>query len=457
MRSRMNQHNHTTLMPVSPAGLCRRVDLLAVTGKRRLVAVGLLCALYLIPAKAQQAAPADNLGQTAVDQAQSELRLSTDEMNAARESVRQSERRAAEIADEIADLERQTDGLTQKLLEANQAAQSLEASVEVIETRLASLAGTEADLRANLLGRRDQLGTVLAALQRLGNNPPPTLIVKPENALSALRSAILLAAVVPEMRTEMEALAADLAALQQTKDQIGREQQRLNDTLAALEQDNSEIDRLIAARRQLLDQRNSDLRSEQQRAEQLAEQATSLQALVATLEQQLQEAERTASEPAAPVLPSSQPRQPAVPFAETTGQLKLPVRGAVLTRFGETDRFGADSKGMTLATRPGARVSTPIDGKVVYAGPFRSFGSVVILDVGGGYHILLAGMEQVDISLGQEILLGEPIGAMGSRRFASISSQGTGLSQPLLYIEFWHNDKPIDSSPWWTTSISKGG
>ena len=178
---------------------------------------------------------------------------------------------------------------------------------------------------------------------------------------------------------------------------------------------------------------------------------------VAAYEQQLQEAERTASEPAAPVLPSSQPHQPAVPFAETTGQLKLPVRGAVLTRFGETDRFGADSKGMTLATRPGARVSTPIDGKVVYAGPFRSFGSVVILDVGGGYHILLAGMEQVDISLGQEILLGEPIGAMGSRRFASISSQGTGLSQPLLYIEFWHNDKPIDSSPWWTTSISKGG
>jgi septal ring factor EnvC (AmiA/AmiB activator) len=423
----------------------------------KLVSCGSMIALIMLiaaPANAQQ-------NQSSVAEVESELRLSTAQLQQVRRSAVDSEKIKQEIADEIAGIEQDRDALTRRLLEANQAAQSLEASLGAIEARLGSLQETEVDMQTILDGRRDQLGTVLAALQRLGNNPPPTLIVRPENALEAMRSAILLAAVVPEMRSEMEAISADLAALQETKDKIEAEQRRHHSTMVALQEDNLRIDALMDARRNLLNSKTVDLQAANKRAAEFAERATSLRELVATLEADLKKTRAaalrttTTATPTAAVAPSAR-LQPTVGFTQTRGQLKLPVRGAILTQFGETDQFGADSKGMTIATRSGARISSPVDGRIVYAGPFRSFGSVIIVNVGDGFHILLAGMDKVDVGLHQEILLGEPIGVMGSRRFASISPVGTGLSQPLLYIEFWENDKPIDSSPWWTALTNEG-
>jgi murein hydrolase activator len=142
---------------------------------------------------------------------------------------------------------------------------------------------------------------------------------------------------------------------------------------------------------------------------------------------------------------------PAVAFASTKGLLALPVNGVKIREFGSSDGAGGAEKGISLATRPGAQVTTPCDGWVVYAGPFRSYGQLLILNAGGGYHVLIAGMGRISVNIGQFVLTGEPVATMGTTsQVASILA--TNASQPVLYIEFRKDGTPIDPGPWWAAS-----
>src|SRR6202008_849702 len=142
---------------------------------------------------------------------------------------------------------------------------------------------------------------------------------------------------------------------------------------------------------------------------------------------------------------------PAIAFASAKGIFALPVNGTKIREFGAPDGVGGTQKGISLATRPGAQVTTPCDGWVVYAGPFRSYGQLLILNAGGGYHVLIAGMERISVNIGQFVLTGEPVATLGT------NSQGASLlptaaSQPVLYVEFRKDGTPIDSGPWWATN-----
>jgi septal ring factor EnvC (AmiA/AmiB activator) len=139
---------------------------------------------------------------------------------------------------------------------------------------------------------------------------------------------------------------------------------------------------------------------------------------------------------------------PAIAFASAKGLLALPVNGVKIREFGGSDGAGGVGKGISLATRPGAQVTTPCDGWVVYAGPFRSYGQLLILNAGGGYHVLIAGMERISVNIGQFVLTGEPVATMGTTsQVASILA--ANASQPVLYIEFRKDGTPIDPGPWW--------
>jgi murein hydrolase activator len=111
-------------------------------------------------------------------------------------------------------------------------------------------------------------------------------------------------------------------------------------------------------------------------------------------------------------------------------------------------------KGISLATKAGAQVTTPCDGWVVYSGPFRSYGQLLILNAGGGYHVLIAGMERISVSIGQFVLTGEPVATMGkTSQVASILA--TNASQPVLYIEFRKDGTSIDPGPWWAANTGE--
>jgi septal ring factor EnvC (AmiA/AmiB activator) len=117
--------------------------------------------------------------------------------------------------------------------------------------------------------------------------------------------------------------------------------------------------------------------------------------------------------------------------------------------------LGGTEKGITISARAGAQITAPCDGWVVYAAPFRNYGQVLILNAGGGYHVVLAGMERIAVNVGQFVLTGEPIAVMGGGPGASSQeAAAAGSDKSALYVEFRKDGVPIDPGPWW--AVSKG-
>ena len=145
-------------------------------------------------------------------------------------------------------------------------------------------------------------------------------------------------------------------------------------------------------------------------------------------------------------LARSRPADAGGGFLSLHGKVPLPVNGIKIKVYGAPDGLGGTEKGVSIATRAGAQVTAPADGWVVYAGPFRYYGQLLILNAGGGYHIVLAGMDRISVELGQFVLTGEPVAVMGNgSHLAAILA--TGSSQPVLYVEFRKDGTPVDPRP----------
>jgi septal ring factor EnvC (AmiA/AmiB activator) len=142
---------------------------------------------------------------------------------------------------------------------------------------------------------------------------------------------------------------------------------------------------------------------------------------------------------------------PAIKFASASRLLPLPVNGVRIKEYGAADGLGGTEKGLSIATRPGAQITAPTDGWVVYSGPFRNYGQLLILNAGDGYHVLLAGMERISVDLGQFVVTGEPVAVMGGRA-QTATAVAIGSGQPVLYVEFRKDGTPIDPGPWWVAS-----
>ncbi len=389
------------------------------------------------------------------------------ELEALSEQIHLSESRVAELTAEIATLDTDRATLNQNLISTAERMRELEGQLDATEARLASLANDEATIRTSLLERRDQLAGVLAALQRMGRRPAPAILVRPEDALASVRSAILLGAVVPELRSEATELADDLARLVALEESIREERDRLTADATSLAEDRTRLEILVNERAGAQAQSQEALAAERERVAALATETTGLEELVGRMEGEIAAATAAADRarqseaaleaalvPSAPAVPPTNLGapdriEPAVAFARAAGLLPLPANGALVTNYGAEDGIGGRTTGITLETRPGAQVSTPSDGWVVYAGPFRSYGQLLILNTGGGYHVVLAGMQRIIVELGQFVLAGEPVAVMGAHRNAGVGPLGIDAAQPLLYVEFRKDGQAIDPGPWW--------
>jgi len=380
-----------------------------------------------------------------------------------RQSMAVSADRRRQLEAEIAALDKDRASLNDALIAAGERIGKLEAAIAGSEQRLARARDSAAAIRLSLAERRGVLAEVLAALERIGVRPPPALLVAPDDARDALRSAILLGAVLPGLKVEAEALAADLAALAGVEADIERERRMGRADLVSLGEEQTRLKLIVEEKRRLRSASAEALAAEQRAAETLAAKADTLEHLIGRLEREVASA-RTAAEAARQASGADRPGagdperlSPAIAFVATRGALPLPVAGRISGRFGEPDGDGGRRQGTTIDTAAGAQISAPADGWVVYAGPFRSYGQILILNMGDGYHVLLAGMERIDVDLGQFVLAGEPVGSMGGRVPIGVVAAGSGpgdaeagsSGQASLYVEFRKDGSSIDSAPWW--------
>jgi septal ring factor EnvC (AmiA/AmiB activator) len=298
----------------------------------------------------------------------------------------------------------------------------------------------------------------------MGRQAPPGLLVRPEDALQSVRSAMMLGAVLPELRHQAEALAADLADLVSLRKQIADERDRLANDLRALATDRLRLSLFVDERQRRQGEAEKALADERQRVGQLARQADNLNQLIVNLGQLPDAASRAArsgdragdgrkpdGRPDLAALSDPGRLSPAISFASAKGMLPLPANGAKIKQFGAPDGVGGTEKGLSIAARPRGQITAPCDGWVVYAGTFRNYGQLLILNAGGGYHVLLAGMERISVDLGQFVVTGEPVAVMGGGAQSAAALAGAS-SQPVLYVEFRKDGIPVDPGPWWAAN-----
>lgn len=418
-----------------------------------------LLALALSPhGLAQQAAPP------------AEQRERKGELSDVVDRLQRSEAEHLRLKGEIDGLKGDRARLNNDLLKTAEAVRRAEERIAESQGRLDEALASEGAMRRSLDGRRDTIAEVLAALQRMGRRPPPAVLVKPEDMLEAIRAAILLGYVLPEIRGEVDKLVADLTELTRLREAAAAERQKLTrerDTIAA---ERARLTALVEARQLQLEISEGALKDERGRIEALARQAQSLKDLIARADGENEatqraldqarkspQAAKSAQELAA--LASSAFKDPArlqpkIAFGDAKGLLTLPVTGEISRIFGSPDGYGGSERGITLAAAPESVVTAPSDGWVLFAGPYRSYGRVLIINAGNGYTFVLTGLQHTSVEIGQFVLAGEPVGAMGATPADGKTAENETQRLP-LYLELRKDNQPIDPSPWWAKNLSE--
>jgi septal ring factor EnvC (AmiA/AmiB activator) len=389
------------------------------------------------------------------------------ELRGVEDTLRQSEEQRRAIETEIDSVRADRARLSAALIETTAKVQDAERGADAAADRLSSLNATADELSRSLERRRGIIADVLAALQRMGSHPPPAILVKPDDMSEAVRAATVMGALIPELKSEIEAARRDLDDLAKTRESIARERDELTEKGKALATDKMRLAALIDARQQSLASAQDALGSQQQRAAELAKKAGSLKDLIARLDSE--SAARKALAAAAhaaevAVANDIEARaqaargaetarlKPEIAFADAKGRVPLPAAGAILKTFGSSDDFGGIERGVSLATPAAATVSAPADGAVLFAGAYRTYGQLLIIDAGGGYYVLLAGMDRINVQSGEFVLAGEPVGVMGDGSARMATTAAVGAGRPVLYIELRKDGTAIDPGPWWAKS-----
>jgi murein hydrolase activator len=392
---------------------------------------------------------------------------------------------------EIDTLSTEAQQLRAALIEVARRVREAEERLAAQEAQLDTLTRQQAGLRRSLQARERVTAEVLAAMQRIGRKPPPALLVAPEDVLSAMRAALLLGAVLPDMRDEAMILIADLRTLTELHRQSATLTDQLRRQRDEIGAERARMAGLVETRQSQITLSKEQLDKERARVSALTKDARSLRDLIARSEGDIignARAVEIARRAPAPVrggtsVAALRPEatreparlQPRQSFVERRGQMAMPVSGTILKPFGQPDGLGGTERGITIASLAGAVVTAPADGWVNFAGSYRGYGQLVIFNAGNGYHVVLAGMARISVEIGQFVLAGEPIGflAAGGEAVASTeagqtpatgpksenaavlraqaagnSQQGLGAPRPALYVEFRKDGSPVDPSPW---------
>lgn len=373
-------------------------------------------------------------------------------------------------------------GLRQQLVAAARAIHLQHGRLTELEAELLVLEDEVAVAEADLARERTRLGRLVTGLSRLSRQPPDTLLARREAPLETVRSARLLGHAVPALEAEAALLRVALdhltdrrATLLARRDEADAVRRRLNGEIADLSE-------MIRERERMLATGAEERAAEQRRMQELAAQAADVQALIERLEEDRRRVEqaRLAAAAVAAARPPAGEERPALivadpltpeapperlepepepePLAEIAGEsvevalvpapvpdleplriegAMLPASGTLERRFGEPDEFGSPSRGVTVRAYPGAPIIAPLDGVVRFAGPFRGYGDILIIEHAGRYHSMIGGLGRIDVQPGQSVVAGEPVGI-------AALPQNDQNSAPRLYFEFRRDGRPIN-------------
>ncbi len=361
-----------------------------------------------------------------------------------------------------------------------------EAALTKIEKNLNKLSSKEKKIRSEIAKRHSTIAKMLAVMQRMGRQPPPIMATHRDDALKMVRSAMLLASVFPKLKSEADKMSGDLTRLVQIVTWTRTQANELRSESLKLAKQRQTLQNLINSKKTKIIAQKNELKVVRDAAKTYSRNAKNLGDLILKLDREvtrkvgLGKYEKELARGNSGLKSKIDPRtgrkinlipgkrgtkvaslinpariKPAIAFNRAKGLLPLPVAGEKLKNFGSSNEYGNSLKGILLGTRSDAQVTSPCDGWVVYAGPFRSYGQLLIINAGGGHHILLAGMGKIDVTPGQFVLTGEPVASMAPKSKVQASDKANKGYDQTLYVEFRKNGRPVNPDPWWSDGQRK--
>ncbi|PTX57924.1 septal ring factor EnvC (AmiA/AmiB activator) [Litoreibacter ponti] len=329
------------------------------------------------------------------------------------------------------------------LSEAQSASNRIDALTETVRAYEEGLAALREGLRRASIrertialtfeAKRDRLSRLLGVLQTIGASPAPLLMVHPTGPLGTARSGMILSDVTPALRKEALTLRNQLEEVRDLRRLQASAANQLTGALTGVQTARSALAQAMADRTELpkafTADRNAMLR--------LVESADTLQGFASSLTEL--DAADTSN---------------LADFETSKGRLPLPAPGTVLHGFNETDASGVTRPGLVLATRAQTLVTAPWPATIRYAGPLLDYGTVMILEPGRGYLLILAGLGQTFGEVGEVVGQGAPLGLMGGLPpnpdafLNTAANGGGGIQQESLYIEVRKGDAPINPADW---------
>lgn len=360
------------------------------------------------------------------------------------DQITAADKRAKKLEKESIALNQKITDLRQDLMTSAKKIQDAEEAVTTKGAHLGMLDVQESDLQKSLKTKYRQMAKNLAAMQRLSRQPAELVAYRPEKVINSLRSASLLKIIQPELKLRADVIQKDMTRLNRVREQISREQEELASLLEALTSEQIEMNELLAARRVKQKELREATRSERRKLKIFAAQAKNLKDLMVKIKRENKARELTRKKN--PKNKYDSRPGAALSFAKAKGSIPLPARGSLTRTYGSKNPEGLSSEGIIIHTLPRAMVISPHEGRIVFAGKFRSYGQLLIIAHGPEYHTLLAGMTRLDVEVGQWVLKGEPIGQMASDK-DKVKKTGN-ISGQNLYVELRQMGKPINLLPW---------
>ncbi|ATO56966.1 Septal ring factor EnvC, activator of murein hydrolases AmiA and AmiB [Bartonella sp. 1-1C] len=365
-----------------------------------------------------------------------------------RNNISVSRKHIASLIQQVDRLKKDQRTLTDELIKVAKVERNLANDIIEREEKLKQLLEQKTQVYQNLKNRQAEFSEILAILARTGLKPPPALIAQPKDVFASIRSSILLGAIIPDMQEKTQNLTENLKKLTNLGHVIAMECVDLKAKMQNQAEQLKYLEFLLDEKEKSQKRSQKELMMLREKNITLIKKAQSLEELILELDYQSQ-SDFTSSESVRKSLQLLEQ----IDFQSKKGHFLLPVSGKKIQHFNNNShvaRFGE-----VIATEPEAVVVAPADALVAFSGSFRSYGQLIILNVGHGYYITLIGMAKINVTQGQFVLSGEPIGMMGTEFIANTIALDIGKKTPMLYIEFRKHGKPVDPNPWWQTEQLK--
>ena len=378
--------------------------------------------------------------------------ISADDLAQVEAAAKKVSQQSAQIERQANQVKNELDLVNRKMIEAARKIQAGEDEVAQKKAELDKLQQHLSDSEQKFEAEHGMLIETLAALQTLALRPSEAVLIQPLSPVEVMRSSILLRGSVHVLKDRAELIRQSIEDISNQKQEIAKRLEELEVKNVQLAKQQDEMAALSKQKSTMYNQLSAQSKEAKQQAQLLAGQAKDVRDLLNKLETQrlnqrkLEEKQRLAQEREVEKLrqennysmraESKPTTPPATHFAQAKGRLIRPARGPIITAFHQEMSKGVTSNGIDIQTASKAQIIAPFDGTVMFAGPFKNFANLVIIDHGDGYTSLLSGLNETYAEVGQLILAGEPVGIMPSTDHSK------------LHMEIRKNNHPLNPTDW---------